>query len=76
MAEPTDDITLRQAGQIAEHLMPRFELALQQKLEPLEARIAAIEGVWKTAGWAWHAVTAAVTFILTVFGGSAFKDRN
>jgi hypothetical protein len=75
VSAPHDDITIAQAKAIGDHLMPRFELAMQQKLQPIEERLAAIEGVCRVVGRAYHAVTAAVTFVTTVVGGWILKDR-
>ena len=69
MPDP-NDITLTQAEQIGDHLMPKFELALQRKLEPIETRLAAIEQSEAKRSRGYHALTSAATFIGTIFSVS------
>ena len=73
MPDETDDITLRQAKQIGDHLMPRFELSLQQKLDPIEGRLDAIERREANRSRGYHAFTAVATWVGTLLFGSVWE---
>jgi hypothetical protein len=72
----SDDVTVRQAQQTGDYLLPKIELLLNTKLDPVVGRLESLETWRRNLGRGWKVLVMFLSFLGSLTGLAKAKGAN